>query len=139
MKTDDRLIYLLAKAHHRIGNHLKKTLVAQNIKITFPQAGILFLLKRRSHSMTELSKELSIDNSAITGLVDRLEKVGFVIRESNLADRRTFLISLTPKGLEEINKAKVIVRKVNEDIKKGFTEQEIEIFKKILTGFFDKF
>ena len=139
MPRDNRLIYLLTKAQHRLVNYLKKELLAENIKVTSVQSGILFLLKQRPHTMTELSRELAIDNSAITGMVDRLERVDFASRERHPSDRRTFLITITAKGLEEINKAKLTIRKVNDQIKEGFSEEEVEIFKRVLNGVLTKF
>jgi hypothetical protein len=59
-------------------------------------------------------------NSAITGLVDRLEKLGFIARAES------------PAGLEEIEKAKGVIRRVNEEIKEGFKAEEIDAFKKVL-------
>ena len=139
MQSDDRLLFLLSKAQHKIETYLKKLFLANGIKITGVQSGILFLLKRRDHTMTELSRELSIDNSAITGLVDRLERAGFAERKANPHDRRAFLISITPQGVDEINRAKGLVKEVNEQIKEGFDEQEIEVFKSVVNSFFIKF
>jgi DNA-binding MarR family transcriptional regulator len=71
--------------------------------------------------------------------VDRLEKVGFVARQASPTDRRSLLIQVTPEGIAEGDKAKMIIKKVNEEIKTGFPPEEMEIFKKILRSFFDKF
>jgi len=139
MQTDNRLIYLLSRAHHRLGNHLKKSLASKDIKITPVQAGIMFLLRKHPQTMTELSQSLAIDNSAITGLIDRLEASGFARRDSNPNDRRTYNISLTPAGLEQTSKAEIIVKSVNKEIEAGFSEEEVETFKRILNSFFDKF
>jgi DNA-binding MarR family transcriptional regulator len=139
MQKDDRLIFLLSKAQHKLATFFKKTLAEKDVKITGVQTGILFLLKRRAMSMTELSRELSIDNSAITGLVDRLERSGFARRKVNPTDRRTYLISITKDGLQEIERAKVIVHEVNAEIKAGFTEEEIEVFKRVLNSMLTKF
>ena len=54
-------------------------------------------------------------------------------------DRRTWLIAITEKGRTEIDRALIIVRRVNEEIEQGFTDNEMEIFKKILNSFFAKF
>ena len=107
----------------------------------FPaQAGILFLLKKKDgQSMSEISQFFSIDNSTITGIVDRLHKSGFVRRTAGPNDRRVSLIYITPRGVEEINRAKTVIKKVNEEIKSGFSEQEVETFKKILNNIFVKF
>ncbi len=89
--------------------------------------------------MTELSQVLSTDNSAVTGLVDRLEKLGLIVRKMAPNDRRAYLIHITPEGLEEIERAKGIIRSVNEEIKEGFSTEEINAFKKILNNLFERF
>ena len=71
---DDRLIYLIFTAQHRLREYLKNALLAEGVMITPVQSGILFLLEEKDgRTMSEISQILSIDNSTITGLVDRLE------------------------------------------------------------------
>ena len=139
MQKDDRLIYLISRAQHGLMTHLKKALNAEGTNITPVQAGILFLLRKTAHTMTELSRILSIDNSAITGLVDRLEKSGLAERTANPNDRRAYLIRITDKGKNEIDRAHVIIKKVNEEIKSGFSADEMETFKKVLNSLLEKF
>ncbi|MFH1985427.1 MAG: MarR family transcriptional regulator [Pseudomonadota bacterium] len=139
MAADDRLIYLISKAQHCLKVYLKKAFAAEGLDLTPVQAGILFMLKEAPQSMTQLSRLLAIDNSAITGLVDRLEKVDLAQRRPDPADRRTWLIHITDNGRKEIDRALVIVRRVNSQIKEGFSADEITVFKTVLTRFFDKF
>lgn len=140
MFDDDRLIYLVFKSQHKLQSYLKKELVAAGVKITPVQAGILFLLKQQNgRPMTELSQILFTDNSAITGLADRLEKSGFISREAAANDRRVNLIFITPSGIAEVEKAKAIITRVNSEIRQGFSDQEMETFKRILNSFFVKF
>ncbi len=140
MSTDDRLINLVFTAQQKLRTYLNNALTAKRIKVTPAQAGILFLLKQKDgQSMSELSQVLSIDNSTITGLVDRLEKTGFVSRNASPSDRRISQIHITSEGVEEINRAKIVINRVNQEIKEGFSETEIENFKRILNSFFDKF
>ena len=139
MLQDDRLIYLITRAQHSLMTHLKKELNARGTSITPVQAGILFLLRKKAHTMTKLSRILSIDNSAITGLVDRLEKSGLAQRTANPKDRRTYLIRITEKGTAEIDRAYIIIKRVNEEIKSGFSEKEVEIFKKVLNSLLERF
>jgi len=89
--------------------------------------------------MSEISQYLSVDNSTLTGLIDRLERSGFVRRNSNPDDRRSLNIDITESGLRELEKAKVVIRRINEEVKEGFSEQEIESFKKVLQHFTSKF
>ena len=137
---DDRLLYLLSRAQHRLKNHLKREFTAAEVRVSPAQMGILFLLKQRdARPMNELGRMLDIDNSAITGLVDRMERQDFVRRMPRADDRRQSLIGITDKGIEEAARAARIARKTNEVIKDGFAPEEIEIFTRILSAFFEKF
>jgi DNA-binding MarR family transcriptional regulator len=75
----------------------------------------------------------------MTGLIDRLERSGFVLRKANPKDRRLSHIHITRKGITEATGAKVVIHGVNEAIKMNFPKEEIESFKKILNGFVVKF
>jgi DNA-binding MarR family transcriptional regulator len=140
MSDNDRLIYLIFTAQQRLRNYLKQALAKEGIKITPAQAGILaLLLEKDGRTMTELSQALSIDNSTITGLVDRLENTGFLQRRPTAEDRRISMIYITPEGDQEIRKAIIPLKKVNEEIKSGFSADDMVIFKRVLNSFFAKF
>jgi DNA-binding MarR family transcriptional regulator len=140
MPPDDRLIYLLFTAQQKLRTYLKKMMIKENVRVTTAQAGILFLLKQKDgRTMSELSQILSIDNSTITGLVDRLEKTGLVRRDASPHDRRASHVFINPQGIEEVDKAKRVIRMVNQEIKNGFSAEELESFNRILRSFFHKF
>ncbi len=140
MPTDDRLIYLIFTAQQKLRTHLSNIMIRENVKVTPAQAGILFLLTEKDgRTMSELSQLLSIDNSTITGLVNRLEKMGLVRRKVSPNDRRASHVHVSPEGIGEMNKAKRIVRNVNQEIKNGLTAEELQSFKKILRSIFHKF
>lgn len=137
---DDKLLFLLSKAENKLKNHFQKKINDQNIKLSPGQSGILFLLNNNDGlKMSELSKLLGIDNSAVTRLVDRLEKAGMVKRKANSADRRQYLICITKKGRQDIKRVGIIANQTNDIIKEGFTVEEIETFKKVLYAFISKF
>ena len=140
MAQDDQLIYLVFTAQQKLRNYLKNALDAEGVRVTPAQTGILFLLEQKTgRTMTELSQILSADNSTMTGLVDRLEKSGLVKRESNPGDRRALLIHITPEGVEAIDRAKGVIRKVNEELRADHSEEDMAAFRKVLNGFFVKF
>ncbi len=71
--------------------------------ITDAQFNVLMQLKYSTNqklSQVDLSKRLFVNRADITGLIDRLEKGGFVKRERHPTDRRVNLIAITSKGLE---------------------------------------
>lgn len=49
-------------------------------------------------SQRELSDVLVVDRSNITGLLDRMEKCGWVRRSDHPSDRRVYLVALTTAG-----------------------------------------
>ena len=53
---------------------------------------------REGLRMNVLSRNLMVTGGNVTGLTDELEKAGFVAREAQPEDRRSFVIALTPKG-----------------------------------------
>ena len=140
MPKDDRLIFLVFTAQLKLKTYLKNVLSEAGVTITPAQSAILFLLKKKNgQTMSELSQVLSIDNSTLTGLVDRLERAGFVKRNAGRLDRRASHVFITDRGNEEIDLAQGVIRRVNEQIKADFTEREVDAFKKILKSFFVRF
>lgn len=137
---DDRLIYMLAMAHLAVRAHIGSEFLREGIKVTLPQATVLFLLQEKDGRMlSEIGQLIGVDNSAVTGLADRLEKAGYVARMPNPGDRRVWHLHITPQGRDEAQKASGVVRKVNAEFKSGFSEQDLEGFKRVLKGFHQKF
>ncbi len=140
MPKDDRLIFLVFTAQLKLKTYLKNVLSEAGVSITPAQSGILFLLKKKDgRTMSELSQELTLDNSTLTGLVDRLERLDLVKRNAGTADRRASHVFITDRGREEIDRASTVIRRVNEQIKADFKEGEVEAFKNILKSFFVRF
>jgi DNA-binding MarR family transcriptional regulator len=80
-----------------------------------------------------------LENPTVTGLIDRLEKSGYVKRSDHPNDRRVYLVHLTEKGSKVAKKALPVVKKLNEQIKEGYSKEEIGNFTKVLFGTFNKF
>jgi len=55
---------------------------------------------RESINLTELTSSINLNNSAVTGIVDRLEAKEFVHRIKKGEDRRTIYLEITPEGKE---------------------------------------
>ena len=80
--------------------------VYSHFGITGPQLWVLkTLYQNGSLSLGELSKGMYLNPSTITGVIDRLEKNGFVLRGRNEIDRRVVKVQLTPKGTELVKRA----------------------------------
>jgi len=66
--------------------------------LTMPQYALLNLVVAEPVSMKDLSARLLVSKPAVTNLVDRLEKHGFLKRIQVANDRRISLIEIRPKG-----------------------------------------
>jgi DNA-binding MarR family transcriptional regulator len=75
-------------------------------------AGGLVLGQLRDHgamSPSELGDRLIVTRATVTGLLDSLERRGFVRRSANAADRRSLVVEITPAGLEVIQQVRTII------------------------------
>lgn len=90
-----------------------------------PQFNILYELWREDNiTISELSYRTKLANTTLTTMLDRLEKMGYIIRKSNPNDRREIRIMLKEQSeqlKEQYNEILRIMHSVNF---KGFTEEE---------------
>ncbi len=68
--------------------------------LTAAQYNVLNVLAGNDEGMSqrELGEVLVVDRSNVTGLLDRMEKAGWVKRSDDPQDRRVYRVSLTPSG-----------------------------------------
>lgn len=74
--------------------------VGREFDLTSQQAVMLCALLEQPYGMTDLAARLRSERSALTGLVDRAQLRGLVIRTPDPRDRRAMQIELTPEGRE---------------------------------------
>ena len=80
--------------------------ICKKYGITGPQLWALKTVAANgSLSLGELSKKMYLHPSTISGVVDRLEKKGFVVRDRGQEDRRVVKVQLTPQGKRIVAKA----------------------------------
>ena len=60
--------------------------------------GVLNLLAEGPISQQALGEQLGIDRTTVVELIDELEQQGIVVRRRNPADRRSYALTLTPRG-----------------------------------------
>ena len=73
--------------------------LAAELELSPAQCHLLSVLEPgRELPMGELASALSCDASNVTGLVDRLESRGLLLRSPSEEDRRVKVLSLTPLG-----------------------------------------
>jgi DNA-binding MarR family transcriptional regulator len=79
--------------------YLDSQQMSKQYGLTAPQSLVLrLLIKRGALSSADLSRQMYVTPSNITGIIDRLEKKGLVERIRQQGDRRVALITLTQSG-----------------------------------------
>jgi DNA-binding MarR family transcriptional regulator len=72
--------------------------IAGEYDLSIVQTRLLGVLRDREPTMNELGRLLGLDKSSISGLVDRAQRRGLVMRTVSAADRRVFQVSITDAG-----------------------------------------
>jgi DNA-binding MarR family transcriptional regulator len=73
-------------------------------------------------------QRLVVTRATVTGLLDSLERRGFVRRSANPTDRRSLLVEITPAGLEVIQEVRTTVHRHEKAWLGGFSDQELRSY-----------
>ena len=104
------------------------------LKVTVPQLGILEFLHRSGGSnMSDIARYMNVTTAAMTGIVDRLVRDGYVMREHDDNDRRIVRIKLTAKGGSVVRSMIERKRRFTAKIFSTLSHSEREEYLKILT------
>jgi len=114
---------------------LKKRISEQaDIKLTIEQIGLLFVISMNKEEVIqqELACSMGKDKSAILRTIDLIEAKELIKRVSDTADRRKKYLMITKKGERVIEQYLAIENELTSMIENGLTEEEINIFYKVV-------
>jgi MarR family transcriptional regulator for hemolysin len=101
--------------------------------ITFRQAQVLWLLAHEgSLSQTELAEKMRIEPPTLVGILDRMEREGWIRRDGDVTDRRRKIISPLPKAKPVWNKIMACSERVRARGNQGVSEEEQQFLKRLL-------
>ena len=128
-----RLAMTFNVLYHEIKMELSKE------KLTVPQLDIISCLDRsKGLPLSELAERLLVTGGNITGIIDRLERDGYVYRERDKKDRRIVRALLTEKGFDLyksfLPRYKEIMRKINSVLTTEERQQLQRLLKKLGQG-----
>src|SRR6202789_4153295 len=134
----DRMIKLLPRLKIELGCYETSTLTRRDITTT--QLLVLECLSTCGHcKMNTLVEALKVKFSAVTAIIDRLVKTGFVTREHGKEDRRTVFVTLTAKGkkvlVEVYKQRRKAFIQVFSRVSSKEREEYLTILEKIVEGF----
>lgn len=151
LHPNDCLYYLVNRISLGLTSLLKKRLVRAGYDFVKPAyIGILLWLwmddgmgtmlgkfgKDEGIKLNDLGKLAGLEPSSMTGLIDRMEKDGLVVRVSDPKDRRATNIQLTEKGINVRKHILAIMNTVTKEIiatiPKKYESIAMDVLKKIL-------
>ena len=130
--TRHRLFYLLNRAQHLL---LKRTNREcwDRLGLSVAQLGALLYLEKHEGCLhKELSEALLLNNSAVTGLVGRMEGSELVERRACPRDRRASRLYLTERASSKLQEARPLLREFNAKLVEGFSDDQVAIVVRFL-------
>jgi len=106
-----------------------------NPDLTLPQILLLSTISDEGVDMSSLSKQMGVDNSTMTRLIDVLIRNGWAVKYKNEKDARVVMVEITKKGellQEEIDKN---IDKFGYEIYNSISLEDREEVMEILTEF----
>src|SRR2546428_6140894 len=104
----ERLSHIVLEMQRCFVLHLCKELAPGNV--SFPQFFLLaYLDQREVLTMSAIAQKMGHTTAAASGLVARLENLGYVMRSIARDDRRKVMVCITPKG-------SALVRRIREEM-----------------------
>jgi DNA-binding MarR family transcriptional regulator len=135
---DHRLVFLLNVGQRRLQRWTQARTSAGGV--TAAQAGLLFFLEKSNGAlMSEAAAALDLGAPGISGLADRMEKLGLIDRQPDEADRRSWRLWLTAEGHTAFKRSRAGLTELNARLTEGFTKSEIAVVAKWLESLQDKF
>ncbi len=93
--------------------------------VSFPQFFLLAYLSSEEYlTMSDIAKKMGHSTAAATGLVDRLEKLGYVERVHAAEDRRKIMVRITQKGTELVARMRREIASNLADVMSEMDEEE---------------
>lgn len=126
--------FLISQIRQLSGRTFEKILKEKGIHaFNGPQGRILYVLWEKGElSITDIARLTSLANTTLTGMLDRMEAQGLVVRICDPHNRRRILIQLTSKARQLQDAYDEVSEKNNAIFYAGFTELEIQQFESML-------
>ncbi|MGL4790662.1 MAG: MarR family winged helix-turn-helix transcriptional regulator [Anaerotignaceae bacterium] len=135
MSINTRLCPLLKILNDTMVSKLNADL--SKLNVTFPQTEILIFLhycytNDVEVNQIDIEKAFNLSNPTVTGMLKRLEKSGFVVREKSATDGRYKIVQLTEKGLDITLKMASAGDTAEAMLFAGFTKEEKQLLNQFI-------
>lgn len=120
-----RLFHRLQLAAHHIQKSADKE-IKTAVDLTTSQAAVLSVLSNEEgHTQRDIAKALGQNESAVTAMVNRLLKAGYLNRKRNPADTRAWNLQLTSNGRAALKATQKPFSTINQIIENELSKEEV--------------
>jgi len=133
--NDKYIVYFISRTRKKMISFIEKKLPENGLDGLIPSHGnILTALYENNGKLTmkRIAEITGKDKSTITPLVNKLLELGYITKVKDETDKRITYIILTSEGNQIKDKYKAISNEVYSTAYKDFSQEEKEIFLKLL-------
>ena len=131
MQLEDCINYQLTVTQNAVSSRFRSMLAPY--QVTPSQYGLLHCLwDEDGQSPTRLAQALCLDTSTMTGLLDRMEAKGLLVREYSTEDRRAVAIYATELGRSLRSPITRAIENANRAVLHGLTAEEKAVLRRCL-------
>jgi MarR family transcriptional regulator, transcriptional regulator for hemolysin len=124
--------FWICQASHALQRAFNEELAPQGV--TFRQAQVLGSLALEGRlSQTDLAERMRIEPPTLVGILDRMERDGWIRRGSDKKDRRKKLVEATSAAKPVWTKIVAVAKRVRARATRGMTAAQLTQLKKLLT------
>lgn len=135
----DCTYYLVSRVTLLMTTRFKRRLAEAGYKQVKPAYlwALLSLWRTDGLRVVELARNASLETSTMTGLLDRMERDGLVVRTPDADDRRTLRIYLTHEGRKLQKPVNELAQATLEEFLMGIPEEEVSLVNDVLRRILD--
>ncbi len=122
MNEDNTIDYYLKAAWQSAAN--KYNQIAAQFGITQATGYVLINIHKEGTPVSQIANLLGVKTTSLSRILNNLEGLGLIYRETNSADKRSVKVFLTESGKEKRAQAKDVVRKFNTYLDEHLSEEE---------------
>lgn len=133
-RKNPRLVFLLNVGLRAIERWLESR-PDRPAALTSAQVGTIFYLFRNDGALIgEVAQSLMIGAPAMSGMANRMEQAGLIMRHRDTADGRSIRLFLTKEGKVVGERARSDLARLNAALTEGFSEAEMAIVERWLAS-----
>jgi DNA-binding MarR family transcriptional regulator len=125
LSTDEKVLMAIVRAAEMFKR--AHSGIFRNSGLSFPQYNILRVLeasRNGQNKISDVSRIMVVPVANMTSIAKRLEKDGFIVRDSDPRDERVTILKITPKGKRTLRNVEKEKDARLELLLKGFSKKE---------------